>query len=99
MGSNSLMTISMVVWMVLRKHGWRHSFEMALAMLVPVAVLMVVRLLGADIYVPWLAKMSWVALSLGMLAAMLHRKDHYTGQTPHSGHAADLQVEAACHRD
>src|SRR5512139_685011 len=48
------MTVPMVAWMMVRGHGWRHSVEMAIAMLAPVAASIVLRLLGAGAYLPWL---------------------------------------------
>src|SRR5512141_1318399 len=32
------MTVPMVAWMIVRGHGWRHSAEMAFAMVAPVVV-------------------------------------------------------------
>ncbi len=81
------MTVPMVAWMIVRGHGWRHSAEMAFAMCAPVAVTTVLRLLGADAYLPWLGNASHLGMFLGMLIAMLYRRDHYTGKASHSAHA------------
>ncbi|HET7089429.1 MAG TPA: hypothetical protein VFL17_12340, partial [Anaerolineae bacterium] len=40
------MTVPMVAWMIVRGHGWRHSAEMAVAMLAPMAVGIVPQALG-----------------------------------------------------
>lgn len=80
------MTVPMVAWMIVRRHGWRHSMEMALAMSAPVAAIIVLRLLGADASLPWLAKAGHLAMFLGMLTAMVFRRDHYTGKAGHAAH-------------
>lgn len=82
------MTVPMLAWMILRRHGWRHSLEMGLAMLAPVAVINLLCSLGVVEYLPWLAGASGPAMYFGMLAAMLYRRNHYTVKAGHSGHAA-----------
>jgi hypothetical protein len=69
------MTVPMVAWMVF-------------GMNVPVAAIIVLRLLGAESGLPWLVDASHPAMFLGMLMAMLYRRDHYTGKAGHSAHAA-----------
>ena len=95
--SSLLMTVPMVAWMIVRGHGWQHSWEMTGAMLAPVAAIIVLRILGADAYLPWLAKINCVAMDVAMLVYMLYRRDHYTGQVGHSGHAAQPADEKSCH--
>ena len=82
------MTVPMLVWMIVRRHGWRHSAEMGFAMFAPVAVVIVLRLLGADAYLPWLSKASHLGMFLGMMIAMLYRREHFTGTAGHSAHTA-----------
>ena len=82
------MTVPMVAWMIVRGHGWSHSAVMAIAMLAPVAVIIVLRLLGAESTLPWLADASHPAMFFTMFIAMLYRRDHYTGKGIHSAHAA-----------
>ena len=77
------MTVPMVAWMIVRGHGWRHSAEMAFAMFTPAAAIIVLRLLGADASLPWLADASHVAMLPAMIIAMLYRRDHYTGKAGH----------------
>ncbi len=87
------MAIPMLAWMIVRRHGWRHSIEMAAGMAAPVAVIVVLRLLGAEAYLPWLSKAGHLAMFLGMLAAMLYRVDHYTaGHASHQQHVHATQV-------
>ncbi len=86
------MAVPMVAWMIVRRHGWRHSLEMAIGMCAPVAAIAVLRLLGAEAYLPWLPKASHLAMFLGMLAAMLYRHDHFTGRAGHSAHATHKDI-------
>jgi len=81
------MTVPMVAWMIVRGHGRRHGAEMAFAMFAPVAVIIGLRLLEADAYLPWLADIGHMASFVGMIAAMLYRRDHYTSKAGHSAHA------------
>jgi hypothetical protein len=89
-----VMTVPMVVWMIVRGHGWRHSAEMAFAMSAPMVAVIALRLLlASDIYLPWLRQVGYNGMFLGMLIAMLYRRDHYTGKAGgsahhHSAHAA-----------
>lgn len=82
------MTVPMLVWMILRGHGWRHSLEMGVAMLAPIAVINLLCSLGVVEYLPWLTEASGPAMYLGMLAAMLYRRNHYTVKAGHLIHAA-----------
>ena len=85
------MTVPMLAWMILRGHGWRHSLEMGVAMLAPVAVINLLCSLGAVEYLPWLAGASGPAMNLGMLAAMLYRRNHYSVKAGREGtHAKQL---------
>ena len=76
------MTVPMVAWMRYRRHSWRQAAEMAGAMLVPMAVVVVVavQLLGAT--GRSLGMSSHIAMLLGMLALMVVRRADYV----HSGH-------------
>ena len=75
-GISLSMMLVMIAWMIVRGHGWRHSAEMAIAMLVPVALVAVISIqkgnttLFDDNYCS--------AMCVGMLAAMLFRWDHFT---------------------
>lgn len=91
------MTIPMVAWMIFRGHGWRHCIEMVVAMIAPVVVIGLLCQLGVDAYVPWLVAASMPAMLLGMVAAMLYRKDHYMDKAKHFTHPAQTEAEVACH--
>jgi hypothetical protein len=80
------MTFPMVTWMIVRGHGMRHSAEMAFAMLAPVAASIGLSLLVAEAYRPILSDASHPAMILGMLIAMLYRREHYPGKNDHSSH-------------
>jgi hypothetical protein len=72
------MVAPMVAWMRARGCRWRLGAEMASAMLLPVAGILALRSLGLGDRLPWLANSEHTAMVLGMLAAMLYRRDHYT---------------------
>lgn len=91
------MTVPMAAWMIFRGHGWRHCTEMVIAMIAPVAVIGLLCQLGLDAYLPWLAGLSMPAMLLGMIVAMLYRKEHYTGRANHASQSAHKDVEAAGH--
>lgn len=80
------MTVPMVAWMRYRGHGWAASGEMAAAMLVPtlgVIALLWVGLVGG---LGTLLGLEHVAMLLGMLMAMLLRRDEYSrGVHGHGG--------------
>lgn len=95
--SSLFMTVPMVAWMIVRGHGWRHSWEMTGAMLAPVAAIIVLRMLGADAFLPWLSKINCPAMDLAMLVYMLYHRDHYTGHAGHSAHIAGPANEPLCH--
>jgi transcriptional regulator GlxA family with amidase domain len=71
-GMALFMAWPMVVWMRIRGHGWRHGFEMSLAMLIPWAVL-----LGAAKVFPSLPNVADWGMYFGMLGYMLVRRDHH----------------------
>ena len=82
-----VMTVPMVAWMIVRGHGWRHSAEMAFAMSAPMVAVIALRLLvGSDSDLPWLRQVGYNGMFLGMLIAMLYRRDHYIGKDDHSAH-------------
>ena len=76
-GMALFMAAPMIAWMRIRGHGWRHGFEMALAMLGPWAAVESLVALGAANVLPWLAHANDPAMYLGMLGIMLVRRDHY----------------------
>jgi len=77
------MAVPMVAWMIVRVHARRHVAEMAFGMNVPAAVIIMLRLLGGDAYLPWLAYSSHPGMFLGMIIMMVYRRDHYTGKAGH----------------
>ena len=88
------MVVPMVAWMIVRGHGWQHSAEMALAMSAPMVATIALRLLGLGASQPWLRQLGPWGMVLGMLIAMLYRREHYTGgharHAEHAGHAAHV---------
>lgn len=79
-GDVLFLTVPVVAWMILRGQGWRPSLEVAGAMTAPVAAIMGVGQLAGYDYLQWLLIAGYPAMSLGMLADMLYRHDHFTGR-------------------
>jgi hypothetical protein len=96
-GDVLFLTVPVVAWMNFRGHGWRHSLEMAVAMLAPVAAIIVLGQLAGFAYLLWLVTAMYPAMCLGMLVYMLYRRDHFTGPVGHSTHVASPGGEASCH--
>lgn len=82
-GMMVFMTVPMVAWMQVRGHSLRHGAEMAAGMLAPMAVIYLLLGLGLGAALPWLQHLDGPAMLLGMLAAMLLRKEHYTHGARH----------------
>lgn len=75
LGDVFFLTGPVVGWMLLRDRGWRCSLELAVAMLIPVSAIVVVGQLRGSAYLLWLVTAMYPAMSLGMLAYLLYRKD------------------------
>jgi hypothetical protein len=73
------MTVPMVGWMRYRGHGWQANAEMSASMLLPTFA--VVGLLWSSLIVDIgaLLVIEHVAMLLSMLAAMLLRREEYSG--------------------
>lgn len=91
----------MVALMLYQRHGWRCSAEMVGAMLVGPAVFLACAQFGLHNYIPGLSRETLFGLSdatmyLGMLGAMLYRREMYT--RPHAGHQhASASAAATAH--
>lgn len=73
-GDIFFLTVPVVVWMVFRDREWRHGLELAVAMLAPVAVIVVIGTLMRFDYLSWLVTAMYPAMSLGLLVYLLHRR-------------------------
>jgi hypothetical protein len=82
------MTVPMVAWMRYRGHGWPASLEMSAAMYLPTFAAIALLTAGLVEDVGSLMAIEHVAMLLSMLAAMLLRRDEY------SGHAHGYEVVA-----
>jgi hypothetical protein len=78
LGMAFTMTVPMVGWMRFRGHGWRANAEMAASMLVPNFAAIALLLTRAVEDAGALLVAEHVAMLLGMLVAMLLRRDEYT---------------------
>jgi hypothetical protein len=74
-GDMFFLTVPVVLWMLLRGQGWRRGIEMAFAMIAPVAVIVGVGELWGFAYRPWLIIAGYPAMSIGMLACLLYRRN------------------------
>lgn len=88
-GMELSMVPPMVGLMLFQRHGWRHSLEMAAAMLIGPAVFLVCAQFGWHNYIPGLTRntlftLADVTMFVGMLGAMLYRREMYT--QPHAAH-------------
>jgi len=92
-GDVFFLTVPVIVWMIFRGHGWRHSLGIAVAMIVPVAAIMVLGPLTAYDYLTWLLTAGYPAMCIGMLVYMLYNRDHFTEPVVHLQHSASSAVE------
>lgn len=88
-GDVFFLTVPVIVWMIFRGHGWRHSLAIATAMVAPVAAIMVLGPLTAYDYLTWLLTAGYPAMSLGMFTYMLYRRDLFTGQVSRLANTSD----------
>ena len=73
------MTVPMVGWMRFRGHGWPASLEMAASMYLPTFAALALLWGGVMEDLGALMTLEHVAMLLSMLAAMLLRRDEYSG--------------------
>ncbi len=97
-GMELSMVPGMVILMLYQRHGWRHTAEMAIAMLVGPAVFLACAQLGLHNYISGLSvntllRLSNTTMIIGMLAAMLYRREMYT--RPHAAHQQAGHAEHA----
>src|SRR5215213_3590681 len=69
------MTVAMVAWMRHRRHTWRSSSEMAVAMVVPAVPLVCLRLL--DVISGPICGLYCLVTFVAMVALMLYRRSDY----------------------
>lgn len=79
LGDIFFLTVPVVAWMILRGHGWRQSLEIAVAMIVPVTLIILLGELAGYAYLLWLLTAGYPAMSLGMLVYMLYRYNRFVG--------------------
>jgi hypothetical protein len=79
-GDILFLTVPVVIWMICRKYSWRHSMEMSIAMIAPVAASMVLGQLTVYDYLTWLLTAGYPLMCLGMFVYMLYRRGLFNGQ-------------------
>jgi len=87
------LSVPVVVWMILRGHGWRRSLKMGAAMFVPVAAISGLGELAGSAYLLWLVTAMYPAMCLGMVVYMLYRYDHFTRRVSHSVHVDPIKLQ------
>lgn len=93
-GDVLFLTTPVVAWMIFHGYGWRGSLEMAVAMLTPVAAIILLGHLGRYAYLLWLVTAGYPAMSLGMFIYMLYRRDNFTRQASHVAHGNTPRARA-----
>jgi flagellar biosynthetic protein FliP len=73
----AFMTVPMVAWMRYRGHTWRQAAEMAAAMVVPMAVVVILGAGRPGVSDRAIGVASHAAMLLGMLALMVVRRADY----------------------
>jgi hypothetical protein len=73
------MTVPMVGWMRYRGHGWQPGAEMSASMLLPTFAVLGLLWSGLLVDIGALLVIEHVAMLLSMLAAMLLRREEYSG--------------------
>jgi hypothetical protein len=91
-GDVLFLTVPVVAWMLIRGHGHRRSVEMALAMLAPVAAIALVGELAGYPYLLWLVSGIYPAMSLGMIATLVYRRDRFVGPLDRAPRSATAQL-------
>jgi hypothetical protein len=76
-GNGAFMIAPMMLWMRIRGCRGCDNLEMAVAMLLPWAAVLVLGRLGLSQKLPWFSARA--AMFFGMLAIMLYRRECYTG--------------------
>jgi hypothetical protein len=74
LGDVFFLTVPVVIWLLIRGLGRRRSLELAMAMLLPVAAIVLLGQLTRAAYLLWLVTAMYPAMSLGMLAYLLFRR-------------------------
>jgi hypothetical protein len=78
LGDVLFLTVPVIAWMTLWGRGWRHSLELAAAMLAPVTAIVVLGVATEGAYLLWLINAMYPVMSLGMAVWMLCRKEVFS---------------------
>lgn len=90
LGDGLFMSLPMVAWMVVRRHGWRHSLEMGASMILPGLAIVMLGWLGLDSSAPGLRENACGWMCLGMPVYMLVRYHHFSAKPAHAVAAPNL---------
>ena len=78
-GDMLYLSIPVLIWMIFRGHSRRDSLGMAVAMVAPVTAIMALGTLTEYDFLTGLLTAGYPAMSIGMLAYMFYRRDHFAG--------------------
>jgi hypothetical protein len=76
-GDLLFLTVPAVAWMILRGRNRRLNLELSLAMMTPVALVVVVGELVGLHYLGWLVAGMYPAMTVGIVAYMLYRRNEF----------------------
>jgi hypothetical protein len=75
LGDMLFLTAPVVAWMRFRRYDWRQSLGMAVAMLIPVVLIIVLGQLAGYPYLLSLVTAGYPAMCLGMLIYLFHQQE------------------------
>jgi len=75
LGDVLFLTVPVIAWMTLWGRGWRHSLELAAAMLAPVTAIVILGAVTEGAYLLWLITAMYPVMSLGMAVYFLFRRE------------------------
>jgi hypothetical protein len=75
LGDVLFLTVPVAAWTLIRERDWRPSLEIALAMVAPLAIVVLPGEVMRFPYLLWLVTGMYPLMCMGMIADMLYRRD------------------------
>jgi uncharacterized membrane protein YoaK (UPF0700 family) len=92
-GDVLFLTVPVAAWTLIRERDWRPSLEIALAMVAPLAIVVLPGEVMRFPYLLWLVTGMYPLMCMGMIADMLYRRDRLTApDVPSTGTGAHRAV-------
>jgi hypothetical protein len=79
-GDVLFLTVPVAAWILIRERDWRPSLEMALAMVAPLAIVVLVGEVMRLPYLLWLVTGMYPLMCMGMISDMFYRRDRLTAR-------------------